>query len=81
MKIHVQFYAQLRDLVGVSKLDFDVSQGGNVAELLSKIYELKPALRAQDKTTLVGSGVDFVERNHVLSDGEEVALMPPVQGG
>ena len=81
MKIHVQFYAQLRDLAGVSRLDFDVSQGDTVAELLSRIYELKPELRAQDKTTLVGSGVDFVERNHVLSDGDEVALMPPVQGG
>jgi molybdopterin converting factor small subunit len=81
MKIHVQFYAQLRDLVGVSMLNVDVGQGATVAELLNKIYELKPILRAHDKSLLVGAGVDFVERKHVLSEGEEIAVMPPVQGG
>jgi molybdopterin converting factor small subunit len=81
MKIHVQFYAQLRDLVGNSMLNVDVGQGATVAELLNEIYELKPTLRAHDKSILVGAGVDFVERNHVLSEGEEIAIMPPVQGG
>ena len=81
MKIQVQFYAQLRDLVGTSALDLDVHEGATVNEVIEKVYELKPPLRAQDKTTLVGSGVDFVERNHVLADGEAIALMPPVQGG
>lgn len=81
MTIQVQLYAQLRDLAGVSKLDLAVHQGATVSELMEKVYELKPVLRAQDKTTLVGSGVDFVQRNHVLGEGEEIALMPPVQGG
>ena len=81
MKIRVQFYAQLRDLVGTSNLNVDVREGATVNEVIEKVYDLKPALRAQDNTTLVGSGVDFVERNHVLREGDEVALMPPVQGG
>ena len=80
MKIHVQFYAQLRDLVGVS-INVDVEQGATVADLLNKIYELKPTLRAHDKSLLVAAGVDFVERKRVLSEGEEIAIMPPVQGG
>lgn len=81
MKIHVQFYAQLRDIVGVSELGVDVRLGATVDELLKTIYDLKPALRGQDKSILVGAGVDFVERNHVLTEGEEIAIMPPVQGG
>jgi molybdopterin converting factor small subunit len=81
MKIHVQFYAQLRDLVGVSMLNVDVGQGATVAELLHKLYELEPRLLVHDKSILVGAGVDFVERKHLLSEGEEIAIMPPVQGG
>jgi len=81
MNIHVQFYAQLRDLAGVSKLDVAISDGGTVAELLEAIYETVPKLRAHDKSILVGAGVDFVERNHVLSEDQEIAIMPPVQGG
>jgi len=81
MKIHVQFYAQLRDIAGIPNLDVDLDQGATVAELVERIYELKPALRPHDKTILVGAGVDFVQRDHVLNEGEEIAVMPPVQGG
>ena len=81
MKIRVQLYAQLRDLAGVSKLDVDIREAGTVAELLEAIYKIVPTLRAHDKSILVGAGVDFVERDHVLSKDEEIAIMPPVQGG
>jgi molybdopterin converting factor small subunit len=81
MNVHVQFYAQLRDLAGVSKLDVAISEGGTVADLLEAIYETVPKLRPHDKSTLIGAGVDFVRRDHVLSKGEEIAIMPPVQGG
>ena len=81
MKIQVQLYAQLRDLAEVSKIDLELRQGATVAELIGKIYELKPVLRAHDKSVLVGAGVDFVGRDHVLNEGDEIAIMPPVQGG
>lgn len=81
MKIEVQFYAQLRDIAGVSKLNVDLVDGATVADLMEKIYELKSALRPHDQSILIGSSVDFVERDHGLKDGEEIAIMPPVQGG
>ena len=81
MKIQVHLYAQLRDLAGVSELNVDLCERATVGELIERIHELKPALRIHDKNILVGAGVDFVERDHVLSEGEEIAIMPPVQGG
>lgn len=81
MNIHLQFYGQLRDIAGISKLNVDVREQATVAELLKKVYELRPALRAHDKHILIGAGVNFVERDHVLREGEEIAIMPPVQGG
>jgi len=81
MKVHVHFYAQLRDLLGVSELDVDLGERATITDLLEKIYAVKPALRGHDQTILVGAGVEFVERDHVLSEGEDIAIMPPVQGG
>ena len=81
MKIHVQFYAQLRDLVGMRELDLDVAEGATVRDLLEEIYARQPALRAHDKTILIGAGVEFVDRNYELKPNEEIAIMPPVQGG
>jgi len=81
MKIHVQFYAQLRDLVGMRELDLDLAEGATVHDLLEEIYARQPALRAHDKTILIGAGVEFVDRNYELKPNEEIAIMPPVQGG
>jgi MoaD family protein len=81
MKIHVQFYAQLRDLVGMRELDLDVAEGATVRDLLEEIYAQQPALRSHDKSILIGAGVEFVDRNYELKPNEEIAIMPPVQGG
>ena len=81
MKIHVQFYAQLRDLVGMRELDVDLAEGATVRDLLEEIYTQQPALRAHDKSILIGAGVEFVDRNYELKPGEEISIMPPVQGG
>jgi MoaD family protein len=81
MKVRVQFYAQLRDLIGLRKLELELAQGATVRELLKEIYAHHPALRAHDKSILIGAGLEFVDRNYKLNPGEEIAIMPPVQGG
>ena len=81
MKVHVQFYAQLRDLIGIRELDVDLADGATVQELLDQIYAIQPALRSHDKSILIGAGVEFVDRSYRLKPGEEIAIMPPVQGG
>ena len=81
MKVRVQFYAQLRELIGVNELELELPQGVTVRELLEKIYAQKPALRPHDKSILVGAGLEFVDRNYKLNAEEEIAIMPPVQGG
>ena len=81
MKIHVQFYAQLRDLVGMRELDVELPERATVRDLLNKIYTQQSTLRSHDRSILIGAGVDFVDRDYELKPGEEVAIMPPVQGG
>lgn len=81
MKVHVQFYAQLRDTAGCPQVDIDIADDASVSLLLDKLYGKFPGLHAHDKTILVGVGVEFVTRNYKLKAGDEVAIMPPVQGG
>lgn len=81
MNIRVQFYSHLRDLAGGSELSIDLPDKATVGDLLTKIYEKVPTLRSQDKSILIGAGVEFVDRNYELKPGEEISIMPPVQGG
>ena len=81
MNVPVQFYAQLRDLAGISELEVEMPSGATVNDLLQAIYQRTPALRAQDKSILIGAGVEFVDRSYAIKPGETIAIMPPVQGG
>jgi len=81
MKVHVQFFSRLRDLMGTSAMEVEVPEGATVAELLEMFYSRAPALRDWDKSLLVASGVEFVSRDYVLKSGDDISVMPPVQGG
>jgi sulfur-carrier protein len=81
MNVRVQFYAQLRDLIGASELNVDLPDRATVGDLLAAIYERAPVLRSRDKSILIGAGVEFVDRNYGLKPGDEISIMPPVQGG
>jgi molybdopterin converting factor small subunit len=81
MNVPVQFYAQLRDITGVSECEVELPSGATVNELLEAIYQKTPALRAQDKSILIGAGLEFVNRGYVIKPGEAISIMPPVQGG
>ena len=79
--MRVQFYAQLRELVGVHELELQLPDGATVRDLLEQVYVQRPALRGHDKNILIGAGLEFVDRNYKLKSGEEISIMPPVQGG
>ena len=81
MKVRVQFYAQLRDLIGVRQLEFALHDGATIRDLLEQVYVQRPALGAHDKSILIGAGLEFVDRNYKLKPGDEISIMPPVQGG
>ena len=81
MKLHLQFFSRLREVVGVSETEVEVRQGTKIADLLAILYAGTPALREWDKSILVAAGVEFVGRDYVLQPGDQVSIMPPVQGG
>jgi len=81
MQLRVQFYSHLRDLAAISELQMELPDRAVVADLLEKLYEERPALRSADKTILVAAGVEFVDRQYRLKPGDDISIMPPVQGG
>ena len=81
MKVHVQFFSRLRDLAGISEMELDVPNSSTAAELLETLYARMPALREWDKSILIAAGMEFVDRDYVVQPGDQISIMPPVQGG
>jgi molybdopterin converting factor small subunit len=59
----------------------EVPTGSTSADLLELLYLRTPDLRDWDKSILVAAGVEFVGRDYILQAGDEISVMPPVQGG
>lgn len=81
MKVRVLFFSQLKEIAGASQSEEEIAERATVADLLANLYARLPRLQMWDENILVGVGVEFVDRNYVLQNGDEVAIMPPVQGG
>ena len=81
MKVHVLFFSRLRDLTGTSAMELEVPDRSRAGDLLEILYAKTPALREWDKSILVAVGLEFVRRDHVMQSGDEISIMPPVQGG
>lgn len=81
MQITVQYFSQLRELAGCAEESVELPREATVAELLAQLYQRHPGLAEWDRQILLGIGVEFVERAHRLQPDEQVAIMPPVQGG
>jgi molybdopterin converting factor small subunit len=81
MKLTVQYYSRLKDLTSSEEEQLEVEPGLSVQGLLRRLYLRHAGLGAWNAHLLVAVDVDYVERGHVLKDGDVISVMPPVQGG
>ena len=81
MTITVQFYSYCKDLTGCAQTVETLPTGATIDVLIMQLHARFPKLVPMRNSTLIAVGVDYQPRDHVLKDGDEVSLFPPVQGG
>lgn len=82
MTVKVLVFSLLQDIVGGDELSLELPGDEiMVADFLAHLYQAHPGLKKWDRSLLVSADLDYVGRDDVLRSGQEVALMPPVQGG
>jgi molybdopterin synthase catalytic subunit len=83
MVLQVRLFAVLRERAGRDSLEIEVGEGATVAEALQALAgESEPlgaALGAMPVVMAVNRS--YVDEDATLSDGDELALIPPVSGG
>ncbi|MSR66277.1 MAG: MoaD/ThiS family protein [Pedosphaera sp.] len=81
MIVRVQFWSYFKDFTGCAETSESLPTNATVAVLLLQLYARFPKMAAMQNSTLIAVGVDYQGRSHVLKDGDDVSLFPPVQGG
>jgi molybdopterin synthase catalytic subunit len=81
MTVRVRLFASLADLAGRRELDLSLPDRGTAAALLELVEERVPTLRGKLSGVAVAARAEIVGPGHVLAEGDEIALLPPVSGG
>lgn len=71
----------LKDIVGLSEDALDLGPAAPVGAVFEHYAQLHPKLREMRKSILLSRNQQFSPDSEPLSDGDEVALLPPVSGG
>lgn len=81
VQVKLLFFASLKDIVGSRQLDLEVPSGSTVNDLLERLEARYPAIGRYRPIVLTSVNEEYVDRASVISDGDEVAIFPPVSGG
>jgi len=81
MKIQVLFFAAARDAAGRETDTIDVPSQSSVRQVLDALWQRHPGLAPLRETLRVAVNEDFVAADHVVGEGDRLALLPPMSGG
>ena len=81
MTVRLRFFASLRERLKTDAAERTLPAGTTVAGLWSSLCRERPDLECLSSSISFAVNREYVERAHVLNDGDEVALIPPVSGG
>ena len=81
MRVSVRLFAVLRDRAGVSELTLEVPDGATVAEVAEALAARFPAVGEYLRHVAYAVNREYVQAGTKLTDGDELAVIPPVSGG
>jgi len=81
MRVTLLLFGPVREMVGQERIALELSAAADVSQLAAALTTKHPTLRAGASTLRFAIDSAFVDGRHVLADGDEIAVIPPVSGG
>jgi molybdopterin converting factor subunit 1 len=81
MQVRSLFFAAYRDALGTGTLDVDLPEGATVRELVASLRSRGVPFDRLPKAPTVAINHDVVRGDVYLTEGDEIAFLPPVAGG
>jgi molybdopterin synthase catalytic subunit len=81
MRVRVRLFAGLREAAGNDKLELELPDGASVEDAWRSLAGSHPALEPRRASLAAAVNRAYAGFDAALSDGDEVAFIPPVSGG
>ena len=80
-KISVRFFARYAELAGCTSSHVNVDTPTTVGEIIAHVREVFPGTQAMPAKPLAAVNLRQVTLDAPVTEGDEVALLPPLSGG
>ena len=77
----IRLFARLRELVGAGELDREVPMGATVRTVWDDLVRDFPQIAPYAESMSCAVNIEYARMTTAVSDGDEVAFLPPVSGG
>src|SRR5882724_1223867 len=79
--VRVLFFGAARDAAGHESLELQINSPANVASVFTQLLADYPALARFGNSLLLAVNQEYALPDREISDGDELAVLPPVSGG
>tara|TARA_X000000950_G_scaffold26030_1_gene27985 strand:- start:1448 stop:1693 length:246 start_codon:yes stop_codon:yes gene_type:complete len=80
IKIRLKCFSQVKYALGINEITFELEDETSTDDL-EKLVRKKAEGKLDDVTLSTAVNKKYISKNIELEDGDEVAFIPPVQGG
>ena len=81
IRVTVRLFAQYAELVGAQRVGLELPHGATVADAVARLRRESPNGRLLPERPLTALNLVQVLQDQLLSDSDELALLPPLAGG
>jgi sulfur-carrier protein len=81
MKITLRLFSSARDLAGYGESTLQLPPGARTGDVLTSLEHGNPKFIEWRHAIRLAVNYEYVSDDHLLHDGDEVAVIPPVSGG
>jgi molybdopterin synthase catalytic subunit len=81
VRVRVRLFAIQRELVGAREVALELADGADVAAAWDALVAVHPSLAPGRDSVRYACNGEYADPGTPLSDGDELALIPPVSGG
>ena len=79
--VRVRLFARLRELAGFELESVEVPPDSTVADVYEAVRRAHPDFQVEQESVRAALNQEFADWDEVVSNGDEVAFIPPVSGG
>src|SRR5579862_4831373 len=81
MRARVLFFGLLKDVVQRSSEEIELPEGADLRVVFELYAARHPRLREMARSIVMARNQEFAQLSTTLTEGDEIAFLPPVSGG